>query len=128
MGGENFIHVEFTKLNPLPRWRKGVDPDSDHDDHYKPFPPEKITSSPDYYFNKAKVLENMKFDAGEEYEHAITITRGGDLHLTVTAGKNPQVRNAKVKVEYARSVVYLDALPKTGSGKIDRQALREDRA
>jgi acetyl-CoA synthetase len=29
--------------------------------------------------------------------------------------------------KYARSVIYLDALPKTGSGKIDRQALREDR-
>lgn len=28
--------------------------------------------------------------------------------------------------KYARTVVYLDALPKTGSGKIDRQALRED--
>ncbi len=28
--------------------------------------------------------------------------------------------------KYARSVVYLDALPKTGSGKIDRQALREE--
>ncbi len=28
--------------------------------------------------------------------------------------------------KYAREVVYLDALPKTGSGKIDRQALRED--
>ena len=27
--------------------------------------------------------------------------------------------------KYARTVVYLDALPKTGSGKIDRQALRE---
>jgi acetyl-CoA synthetase len=28
--------------------------------------------------------------------------------------------------KYARSVVYLDALPKTGSGKIDRQKLRDD--
>ncbi len=28
--------------------------------------------------------------------------------------------------KYARTVVYLDALPKTGSGKIDRQALREE--
>ncbi len=27
--------------------------------------------------------------------------------------------------KYARSVTYLDALPKTGSGKIDRQALRD---
>ena len=27
--------------------------------------------------------------------------------------------------KYARKVVYLDALPKTGSGKIDRQKLRE---
>ncbi|MFT5182379.1 MAG: benzoate-CoA ligase family protein [Alphaproteobacteria bacterium] len=27
--------------------------------------------------------------------------------------------------KYARTIVYLDALPKTGSGKIDRQALRE---
>jgi acetyl-CoA synthetase len=28
--------------------------------------------------------------------------------------------------KYARTVVYLDALPKTGSGKIDRQKLRDD--
>ena len=28
--------------------------------------------------------------------------------------------------KYARSVVYLDALPKTGSGKIDRQKLRDE--
>ncbi len=28
--------------------------------------------------------------------------------------------------KYAREVVYLDALPKTGSGKIDRQKLREE--
>ena len=58
MGGDNFIHVEFTKLNPLARWKKGADPKAVHDDHYKPFQIGKITSSPDYYFNKAKVLEN----------------------------------------------------------------------
>jgi hypothetical protein len=45
-------------------------------------------------------LQNMKFDAAEEYEHAITIPRGGDLHLSIKAGESDQARGAKLKVEY----------------------------
>jgi len=43
-------------------------------------------------------LTNLKLDAAEEYEHAITITRGGDLHLTVTVGEKQAARGAKVTV------------------------------
>jgi len=57
MGGDSFIHVEFTKLNPLPRWEPSVDMDSISDD-YVEFPKKKIISSPDKYFRKANVLDN----------------------------------------------------------------------
>jgi len=56
MGGDSFIHVEFTKLNPLPRWRKGADPKKIRD-NYVEFSGEKITNTADYYFHKASVLD-----------------------------------------------------------------------
>lgn len=57
MGGESLIHVEFTKLNPLERWKAGVDP-AKCKDKYKAFPKRKIVETPDYYFKKAGVLAN----------------------------------------------------------------------
>jgi len=57
MGGESLIHVEFTKLNPLNRWKEGVDA-GNCEDNYKEFIKEKIVDTPDYYFKKASVLAN----------------------------------------------------------------------
>lgn len=54
VGGETLIHVEFTKLNELPRWRENAKPE-DFDDHYKPFSDEKIEMTPNDYFNKSQV-------------------------------------------------------------------------
>ena len=56
MGGESFIHVEFTKLSPLRRWEKDVDPDA-ISDNYVAFPQDKISENSNYYFEKARVLE-----------------------------------------------------------------------
>ncbi len=57
MGGESIIHVEFTKLSMLARWKEGADPDNSND-KYKEFPQEKIVTGPDSYFKKASVLAN----------------------------------------------------------------------
>lgn len=57
MGGESLIHIEFTKLSMLDRWKEGADPDNSND-KYKEFPQKKMVSTPDYYFNKAHVLAN----------------------------------------------------------------------
>lgn len=54
IGGKSIIHVEFTKLSMLERWREDVEA-NDVDDNYEPFQEGKLESTPEDYFNKSQV-------------------------------------------------------------------------
>ena len=56
-GGESLIHVEFTKVNELPRWEDDSEIDESKD-NYRPFKKDKIKKSPNQYFDQSQVLAN----------------------------------------------------------------------
>ena len=58
-----------------------------------------------------------------EAVHAVVVPKGGHECKDAMIIEHCQQRLASFKVP--RSVVFADRLPKTGSGKIDKKALRE---